>query len=155
MLRNSSSSESNRAQQQLSGEAARLETAPRLLLTSFPVRGCLLNEAEINFAHERSWWGHTASPLLQPISFPHRSSQRRRPQWGCKQRYYDGLLAYRGGFCCYSPTLRFCEATRLLPTLSYARRNSGKVGLSKYAFGMGEFFEQSLPWEKFSAPPLF
>ena len=56
MLRNSSS-ESNRAQQQLSGEAeaARLETAPRLLLTSFPVRGCLLNEAEINFAHERSW----------------------------------------------------------------------------------------------------
>ena len=30
-----------------------------------------------------------------------------------------------------------------------------KVGLSKYAFGMGEFFEQSLPWEKFSAPPLF
>ena len=55
MLRNSSSSESNRAQQQLSGEAARLETAPRLLLTSFPVRGCLLNEAEINFAHERSW----------------------------------------------------------------------------------------------------
>ena len=30
-----------------------------------------------------------------------------------------------------------------------------KVGLSKYAFGMGEFFEQSLPWEKFSALSLF
>ena len=30
-----------------------------------------------------------------------------------------------------------------------------KVGLSKYAFGMGEFFEQSLPWEKFSALALF
>ena len=29
-----------------------------------------------------------------------------------------------------------------------------KVGLSKYAFGMGEFFEQSLPWEKFSALSL-
>lgn len=43
------SSESNRA---LASAAAR---ELHLTLTSFPVRVCLLNEAEINFAHERSW----------------------------------------------------------------------------------------------------
>ena len=42
------SSESNRA---LASAARELH----LTLTSFPVRVCLLNEAEINFAHERSW----------------------------------------------------------------------------------------------------
>ena len=41
-----------------SGESNRAPSASRelhLTLTSFPVRVCLLNEAEINFAHERSW----------------------------------------------------------------------------------------------------
>ena len=79
-----------------SGESNRAPSASRelhLTLTSFPVRVCLLNEAEINFAHERSWKEeeeerrgghgttqlHHQASLLQPISFPHRRS-RRRPQ---------------------------------------------------------------------------
>ena len=93
-----------------SGESNRAPSASRelhLTLTSFPVRVCLLNEAEINFAHERSWKEeeerrgghgttqlHHQASLLQPISFPHRRSRRRvvlraaalRPQLASRSR---------------------------------------------------------------------